>query len=111
MMEKLNKSRAISLSNAGFLYSALTVIFVGLSIFNKSEPCLSWSFIFFSITTVCMLLAYHIDNHGDTELNGVVRTVAFLVMIPYVIFGGVLLIIMNILINLCFRRRGEYHDE
>lgn len=111
MMEKLNKSRAISLSNAGFLYSALTVIFVGLSIFNKSELCLSWSFIFFSITTVCMLLAYHIDNRGDAELNVVVRIMAFLAMIPYVIIGGILLIILNISINLCFRRRGEYHDE
>ena len=111
MMEKLNKSRAISLLNAGFLYSTLTVIFVGLSIFNKSESCLSWSFIFFLITTICMLLAYHVDNHGDTEINVVVRTVAFLAMIPYVIFGGLMLIILNILINLCFRRRGEYHDE
>lgn len=111
MMEKLNKSRAISLSNAGFLYSALTVVFVGLSMSMRSELCLKWSFIFFSITTMCMILAYHIDNRGDAELSTVVRIVAFLLMIPYVIFGGLLLIIMNILINLCFRRRGEYHDE
>lgn len=110
-MEKLNKSRAISLSNAGFLYSALTVIFVGLSMSMKSEYCLKWSFIFFLITTVCMLLAYHIDNRGDTELNVIVRTVAFMLMVPYVIFGGILLTIMNMLIKLCFGSRGDIYDE
>lgn len=110
-MEKINESRAISLSNAGFLYSAITVILVGLSISKKSETCLTWSFIFFLITTACMLLAYHIDNRGDAELNVIVRTVGFMLMVPYVIFGGILLIIMNMLIKLCFGRRGDIYDE
>lgn len=106
-MNELNKSRSNGLLSACFMYSFITMLFLGIAVFKKNELYLEASFICFVITTVTMLTSYYFDMIEDNTPGLFSMLIGLILMVPYTIVFFILTIFTNLILNIFFRRRDK----
>lgn len=105
-MSNVNYRRSGALINAGHMYSFFTVCFIVASLVNRNVSLLGVALGCFILTTTATLIALSFDLDSENDPGKFKLFMGFIVMIPYTIVGGLLLIIINTILKLCFGIKG-----
>jgi len=106
-MSDVNFKRCGTLINASHLYSLFTVIFVITAICQRDILWLNISLLCFVLTAVALSMALFINYDLDENPGKLKLGIGFIILIPYTVIGGLILLIFSIIINICFKERSE----
>ena len=95
-----NQRRANLLFLSGLVYSASSVIFMGIKVLNNSNICLRLSVLSFALMTFSLIFSMNFNTTEYDQLSPWVFRVSFLLLIPLWIISTVLTFIVDVCLEI-----------